>query len=173
MGGRPSRGWPILAWGRGCEIRARPIPLLFCTGCLNLLAEILAAGNKARSDARRSNFTAGFPATITREMACDAGDVAKAYLNQHWIPGCPRRPALVHVPGRFAVRKSLKAGAGRPPIKWGSGPSAHGEVDRSSESTEFDLSAFWFRRGRTGHEFLPADTSSAATRRFGLTANTG
>jgi len=31
------------------------------------------------------------------EMACDAGDVAKAYLNQHWIPGSPRRPVLVQL----------------------------------------------------------------------------
>lgn len=35
------------------------------------------------------------PATISLELACNAGVVAKAYLNQHWIPGSPRRPALV------------------------------------------------------------------------------
>jgi len=29
------------------------------------------------------------------EAACEAGDGVTAYLNQHWIPGSPRRPALV------------------------------------------------------------------------------
>src|SRR5215469_12971465 len=94
-------------------------------------------------------------------MACDAGDVAKAYLNQHWIPGCPRRPALAHVPGRYADRKSLKAGAGLPPIKWGSGPSAHGEVDRSLETVGCNLQIPAVRKsGATNsrqHEFGSID----------------
>jgi hypothetical protein len=93
------------------------------------LPRVLKTGRN--TDVARLDGCPGFPATMFREMACDAGDVAKAYLNQHWIPGCPRRPALVHVPSGLPARKSLKAGAGRPPIKWGSGPSTHGEVDRS------------------------------------------
>src|ERR1700734_1847743 len=60
---------------------------------------------------------ARFLLPYTTELACNAGVVAKAYLNQHWIPRCPRRPALVHVLRRFAGRESLKAGVGRRPIR--------------------------------------------------------
>ncbi|HXO05799.1 MAG TPA: hypothetical protein VN884_09240, partial [Candidatus Sulfotelmatobacter sp.] len=41
---------------------------------------------------------------------------AKAYLNQHWIPGSPRRPALAPSAG-LGWLDSLKAGAGHPPIR--------------------------------------------------------
>ena len=41
---------------------------------------------------------------------------AKAYLNQHWIPGSPCRLALVPSVG-FGLLDSLKAGAGHPPIR--------------------------------------------------------
>ena len=41
---------------------------------------------------------------------------AKAHLNQHWIPGSPRRPALVPFVG-FGQLDSLKAGAGHPLIR--------------------------------------------------------
>jgi hypothetical protein len=65
------------------------------------------------------------------ELACNAGDVAKAYLNQHWIPGSPRRPALVQSRDGLPSRDSLKAGAGHPPIRGVQGLVTHGEVDRS------------------------------------------
>ena len=65
------------------------------------------------------------------ELACNAGDVAKAYLNQHWIPGSPRRPALVQSWAGLPARDSLKAGAGHPLIRGVQGLAAHGEVDRS------------------------------------------
>ena len=65
------------------------------------------------------------------ELACNAGDVAKAYLNQHWIPGSPRRPALVQSWAGLPARDSLKAGAGHPLIRGVQGLVTHGGVDRS------------------------------------------
>ena len=46
------------------------------------------------------------------ELACDAGDVAKAYLNQHWIPGSPRRPALVQARPACRTASALKQAQG-------------------------------------------------------------
>ena len=42
-------------------------------------------------------MAAMIPATMNAEAACDVGAGVMAYLNQHWIPGSPRRPAVAHV----------------------------------------------------------------------------
>ncbi len=57
-----------------------------------------------------------FPDTIEFGVGLRRTCRAKAYLNQHWIPGSPRRPALVPSVG-FGPLDSLKAGAGHPPIR--------------------------------------------------------
>jgi hypothetical protein len=57
-----------------------------------------------------------FPDTIEFGVGLRRTCRAKAYLNQHWIPGSPRRPALVPSVG-LGPLDSLKAGAGHPPIR--------------------------------------------------------
>jgi hypothetical protein len=57
-----------------------------------------------------------FPDTIEFGVGLRRTCRAKAYLNQHWIPGSLRRPALVLSVG-FGSLDSLKAGAGHPPIR--------------------------------------------------------
>jgi hypothetical protein len=71
----------------------------------------------------------GFLIQLFLEAACDAGAGVTAYLNQHWIPGSPRRPALAHVLAGSAGSESLKAGAGHPLIRGVQGLALHGEVD--------------------------------------------
>ena len=74
---------------------------------------------------------AGKPVTIEAEVACDLRDGVTAYLNQHWIPGSPRRPALAHVLAGNG-RESLKAGAGHPLFLSGvQGLALHDEADAS------------------------------------------
>ena len=72
-----------------------------------------------------------FPDTIGFGVGLRRTCRAKAYLNQHWIPGSPRRPALVQSWAGLPARDSLKAGAGHPLIRGVQGLAAHGEVDRS------------------------------------------
>lgn len=62
------------------------------------------------------------PDTIGLEVACDLRDGVTAYLNQHWIPGSPRRPALVQSSPE-TVRNALKQALGAHLFKWGSGSS--------------------------------------------------
>ena len=71
---------------------------------------------------------------------------AKAYLNQHWIPGSPRRPALVPSVG-FGPLDGLKAGAGHPPIRGVQGLARTAKWTAPSDS--FSKRPFLFFRIQT------------------------
>jgi hypothetical protein len=76
------------------------------------------SSDKERCDGGRQRKIVDFlfPDTIGFGVGLRRTCRAKAYLNQHWIPGSPRRPALVPSVG-FGPLDSLKAGAGHPPIR--------------------------------------------------------
>src|SRR6202162_78012 len=87
-----------------------------------------------------------FPDTIGFGVGLRRTCRAKAYLNQHWIPGSPRRPALVPSVG-FGPLDSLKAGAGHPPIRGVQGLARTAKWTAPSNS--FSKRPFSFFRAET------------------------
>lgn len=127
--GRPESSFAL------CATRnARRIGMVFaqrkCMGGNAFLVGI--AGATSLADRELPEIAAlNFPDTIGFGVGLRRTCRAKAYLNQHWIPGSPRRPALVQSWAGLPARDSLKAGAGHPLIRGVQGLVTHGGVDRS------------------------------------------